>query len=139
MAVTVRMVDGYYTDVEDHHGKGYWLLEHIRQQGVNLIAFSAHPIGSGKSQLHFIVEDTEQLQKAMRQAGSELQGPKRAFLVQGQDEVGAIVDLHAKLAQAEINAHAANGVSAGNGSFGYVLWVEPDDYERAATALGAVR
>ncbi len=62
--------------------------------------------------------------------------PKHAFLVQGEDDVGAIVDLHQRLSSAGINVHAANGVSAGSSRFGYVLWVKPQDYERAARALG---
>ncbi|MFH1686805.1 MAG: hypothetical protein ABIE70_04705 [bacterium] len=136
MSVTPRRIDYYYTVVEDKHGKGYWLLEHFRQSGVNLIAFTAYPLGGGKSQLDFVTDDVASLARAANAAGVSLVGPKRAFLVQGEDAVGAIAELHQKLATAGISVHAANGVSSGAGGFGYILWVKPDDYEEAAAALG---
>ena len=39
--------------------------------------------------------------------------------------------------QAPCNVHAANGVSDGSGRFGYILWVKPEDFDRAAKALDA--
>ncbi len=87
--------------------------------------------------MDFIPDDAEKLKAAVAEAGVSLVGPKPAFLVQGEDDVGAIVDVHRKLSSAGINVHAANGVSAGSARFGYVLWVNPKDYERAAQALGA--
>ena len=63
-------------------------------------------------------------------------GPRKAFLIQGEDTVGALVEQHVHLAAAGINVYAANGVSDGKGLFGYVLWVAPDAYEKAAEILG---
>ena len=136
MAILIKRIEYYYCTVEDKHGKGYWLLEHLRQKNVNLVAFTAFPTGGGRSQLDFIPDDAEKLKVAAAEAGVSLVGPKQAFLVQGEDDVGAIVDLHQRLSSAGINAHAANGVSAGSSRFGYVLWVKPQDYERAAQSLG---
>jgi len=134
--LTIKRANYYHTIVEDKHGKGYWLLEHFRQKGVNLKAFVAFPLGGGKSQLDFVVEDVELLRQAALEAGIELTGPKRAFIAQGDDEVGAIVDLHRKLTAAEINIHAGSGLSGGAGTFCYLFWVKSDDYEKAARALG---
>ena len=64
-----------------------------------------------------------------------LHGPHRAFLVQGDDELGALVDIHSSLFDANINVYASNGVS-GVDTFGYILYVRPEDYERAASVLG---
>lgn len=136
MGLTIRRVNYFYVTVDDRHGTGYWLLEHLRQQSVSLVAFTAFPRGGGKTQLDLVPDEIEKLQRAVKQAGVELVGPKRAFLAQGKDDAGAIVDLHAKLASTDINVYAANGVSAGNGHFGYLFWVKPDDYEEAAVALG---
>ena len=136
MATLIKRIEYYYCAVEDKHGKGYWLLEHLRQKNVNLAAFTAFPTGGGRSQLDLIPDDAEALKAAAAEAGVSLVGPKHAFLVQGEDDVGAIVELHQRLSSAGINVHAANGVSAGSSRFGYVLWVKPQDYERAARALG---
>jgi hypothetical protein len=136
MAVTIRRIEYYYITVEDKHGKGYWLFEHFRQNGVNLAAFTAFPLGGGRSQLDFVPEDAEKFRAAAAAANVDVVGPKRAFLVQGEDKVGAIVELHYKLSTAGINVHAANGVSDGTGRFGYILWVKAEDYDLAAQTLG---
>ena len=132
----IRRVNYFYTEVDDRHGKGYWLLELFRQKGVNLIGFTAFPLGGGRSQLDFVTDDIEQLQAAAAEAGIALVGPKRAFLVQGDDEIGAIVELHYQLTSAGINVHAANGVADGEGHFGYIMWVKPEFYDKAAETLG---
>lgn len=136
MTLSIKRVNYYHTTVDDKHGKGYWLLEHFRQKGVNLQAFVVFPLGGGKSQLDFVVEDVEILRQAALSAGIKLTGPKRAFMAQGDDEVGAIVDLHRKLTAAKINIHAGSGLSGGAGSFCYLFWVRSEDYEDAASALG---
>ncbi len=136
MLEAVRRTDYYYVTVEDKRGEAYWLLQHFREKGVNLLSFTAFPLGGGRSQLDFVTDDAQRLINACKEAGVHLIGPKRAFLVYGEDKVGAVVDLHAKLSNAEVSVHAANGVVDGKGRFGYVFWVKPDDYEEAALALG---
>ena len=136
MAETVRKVEYYYATVSDKPGEGRRLLEHLSEKGVNLVAFTAFPIGGDQAQLDFFPENPEQLQKAAADAGITLVGPKKAFLIQGEDRVGALHENHLKLSNAGINVHAANGVCNGSGRFGYVLWVKPENYEAAARALG---
>jgi len=51
--------------------------------------------------------------------------------------VGAVNRHLQKLAAAKINVTAADGVAAGQGRYGMILWVKPRDYARAARALGA--
>ncbi len=136
MLEAVHRVDYYYVTVEDKRGEAYWLMQHFRERGVNLLSFTAFPLGGGRSQLDFVTDDAGLLMNACKEAGVRLIGPKRAFLVYGEDKVGAVVDLHAKLSNAEINVHAANGVVDGKGRFGYIFWVKSDFYDEAAAALG---
>ena len=68
----------------------------------------------------------------------KLTGPKRAFLLEGDDRVGVIAQVHTKLAEAKINVTAIDAVCAGAGRYGAILWVAARDYKRAATLLGAV-
>jgi len=136
MAETVRKVEYFYATVSDKPGEGRRLLEHLSEKGVNLVAFTAFPIGGDQAQLDFFPENPEQLQKAAADAGITIVGPKKAFLIQGEDRVGALHEHHLKLSNAGINVNAANGVCNGSGRFGYVLWVKPEDYEAAARALG---
>jgi len=136
MAGAIRKVSYFYVIVDDKPGEGLRLLTRLKDSGVNLIAFTAFPYGSGQSQLDFFPESAEQLIKAAGEEGITLVGPKNAFLIQGEDRSGALVEHHLKLSNAGINVHAANGVSDGSGGFGYVLWVKPEDYDKAAEALG---
>jgi len=137
MAETIREVEYFYAVVEDKPGEGRRLLEHLSEKGVNLLAFTAFPAGENQSQLDFFPESAGKLQKAAAEVGIPLVGPKKAFLIQGEDRVGALHEYHLKLANAGVNVHASNGVVGGNGKFGYIVWVKPDDYEKAAQALGA--
>jgi hypothetical protein len=137
MAETIQRVEYFYALVSDQPGEGRRMMEHLSEMGINLIAFTAFPAGEGRSQLDFFPENPEQLQKAAANAGIKLVGPKKAFLVQGRDRIGALHEHHLNLSNAGVNVHAANGVIDGGGRFGYVLWVKPEDYEKAAEVLGA--
>jgi hypothetical protein len=137
MADTVRRVEYYYVTVPDAPGEGQRILSALKDSGVNQLAFLGFPLGGGQTQIDLIPEDPEALKAAAAQAGVTLSEAKRAFLVQGDDRVGAVADTTAKLAEANVNVTAAAAASAGSGRFGMILWVAPDDYDRAAEALGA--
>jgi predicted amino acid-binding ACT domain protein len=66
-------------------------------------------------------------------------GPKRGFLVQGDDRVGAVADLLERLGSAKINVTAIDAVSITDGRYGAILWVAPNDVKKAAALLGASR
>lgn len=136
MADTVRRVEYYYATVPDTPGEGRRILAALREEGVNLAAFLAFPTGGGQSQLDLVPEDPAALRAAAEKAGITLSEPKQAFLVQGDDRVGAVADATAKLAEADVNATAAAAAAAPGGSYGMILWVAPEDYDRAAEALG---
>jgi hypothetical protein len=57
------------------------------------------------------------------------------LLVQGDDDLGALAAIHLKIFEANVNIYSASGVTDGSGSFGYVIYVKPEDYDRAAAAL----
>ena len=135
MAFTVRRVDYFYTTVEDHPGEAYKLLSMLASVGINLLAFTAVPTGA-RTQLTIFPEDTHKTVDAAKKAGIVLNGPQPALLVQGDDELGALSNVHQKLYDANVNVSAASGVGDGRGSFGYVIYVRPNEYETAARALG---
>ena len=137
MTDAIRRGEYFYAVVDDRPGVLYGLLEYFRSRGVNLVAFTAFPLGDGRSQLDFFPERKQALLDAAEDIGLTLVGPKRAFMIQGEDNLGALVTYHRKLSQAGINVHAASGVTDGAGGFGYVLWVKPEDYEEAARTVGA--
>ncbi|MCP4583563.1 MAG: hypothetical protein GY839_18290 [candidate division Zixibacteria bacterium] len=136
MAETIKRIEYFYAIVEDRPGEARKLLEFCSAHSVNLINFTAFPVGEKLSQLDFVPEDAEKLKMAAQDAGIDLYGPKKAFLIQGEERLGILVEYHLRLAGAGINVRAANGTNDGRGGFGYILWVNQDDYEKAAATLG---
>ena len=137
MAFNISRVENYYTTVEDRLGEAYRLLSQLRDLGINLLPFAAVPVGVNRTQLTLFPEDALKLEEAGGKAGLSLDGPHRALLVQGDDRLGALADAHAKLYDAGVNVYASSGVEEGGGSYGYVVYVRPEEYEQAATALDA--
>jgi len=135
MAYTIRRVDYFYTTVEDQPGEAYELLTQLANLGVNLLAFNAIPLGPEVTQLALFPEDRGKMVEAAKRAGFSTDGPHRAILVQGDDELGALARVHAKLNHAHVNVYASTAVSDGRGSFGYVIYVRPEDFDKAAKAL----
>jgi hypothetical protein len=136
MASSVRRVEYFNTTVQDRPGEAYKLLSQLADLGLNLVAFTAVPVGPLHAQLTLFPEDPARMADVARKAGLMLDGPHPALLVQGDDELGALARLHAKLFDAGVNVYASSGVADGRGSFGYVIYVRPEDYGRAAAALG---
>ena len=137
MADTVRRVEYYYVTVPDTAGEGDRILSALKERGINLLAYLGFPAGGGQSQIDLVPEDPASFRQAVERAGLTLSEAKRAFLIQGDDRVGAVTDTTAKLAGANINITAAAATSAGSGRYGMILWVAPAEYERAAGVLGA--
>ena len=136
MADSVRSVDYHYVTVPDSPGEVPSVLSALTERGVNMVAFLGFPAGEGQAQIDLVPEDAGSLRTAAEEAGVTLSEAKQAFLIQGDDRIGAVAETTAKLADAGINITAATAVSAGSGRFGMVLWVAPADHERAAAALG---
>ncbi len=136
MSVKISRVEYYYASTEDRPGATYQLLQAMANAGVQLLAFSAIPVGPSRAQLTLFPVDNDRLLRTAPKLGLSLSEPQRAFLVQGEDEVGALGEVHRKLYDAKINVFASSGVTDGVGRFGYLLYVRPEDYERAAGVLG---
>lgn len=136
MAETVRTVEYYYVGVPDQPGTASRVLSQLKQAGVNLLGYLAFPSGKGQSQIDLVPENASALKQAAEKAGLKLTGPRKAFLVQGDDRVGAVADVTRKLAEAKVNITAAAAASAGGGRYGMILWVARADHGNAAKALG---
>jgi hypothetical protein len=137
MADSIRGVEYYYVTVLDAPGEGQRILSALQESGVNLLAYLGFPVGEGQSQLDLVPENPGGLRDVAERLGLTLSEAKRAFLVQGDDRVGAVADTTSKLAEASINVTAAAATAAGSGRYGMILWVAAADYERAADVLGA--
>jgi hypothetical protein len=136
MAETVRLVEYFYTIQPNKAGEGARALTTLKDAGVDLLAFSGFPKGRG-AQLDFIPADPAAFRQAAKKAKWKVVGPKRGFLVQGDDRLGAGADLMDRLGRAKINVTAIDAVSAGGGRYGAIFWVASKDVKKAAALLGA--
>jgi hypothetical protein len=136
MATKIRRVEYFNTAVRDEPGSAYRILADIAGQGVGLLAFTAVPVGPTLTQLTLFPDDPGRLWETASLARIHLDGPYPALLVQGDDQLGVLADLHEKLYQAGVNVYASNAVTDGKGDFGYIIYVRPDKVDAAARALG---
>ncbi|MGE5842237.1 MAG: ACT domain-containing protein [Deltaproteobacteria bacterium] len=137
MTDTMRKVSYFAMDTADKPGEAVRVLTALSRAGVNLLPFSGSP-RKGRSQLDSIREDDELFRKALRLAGLKVQPKKTGFIVQGDDRPGAVAEVLKKLADANINVTAMDGVSAGAGRWAAILWVKPQSVNKAAKVLQAI-
>ncbi|HMA42679.1 MAG TPA: hypothetical protein VKO86_01585 [Gemmatimonadales bacterium] len=135
MPDSISLKDYYYTTVPDKPGEGVRVLNVLRSAGVNLLAYSGFP-EARRTQIDFVPEDAAAFLAAAKAAKIKLTGPKKVFLISGEDRPGAVAGLYEKLAAAKINVTATDAVCAGMGRYGAILWVKPRDVKKAAKVLG---
>ncbi len=133
MSETIRQVDYFYMLVPNKTGEGAKVLRALKDAGVNLVAFSGFPAGR-RAQLDFIPAETAAFKSVAKANKWKLVGPKRGFVIQGDDRVGAIADLVGALADAKINVVAIDAVCA-DGRYGALCWVAARDVKKAAQIL----
>jgi len=136
MKTTIRRIEYFHATVKDRPGEAFEVLTRLRGGGVNLLAFNAVPCGLGNTQLVLFPENVDSLARAAEKWDIVLIGPHHAFLVQGDDELGALAEIHRKLSEGKINVYASSGVTDGRGGYGYIFYVRPEEYEKGAQALG---
>jgi hypothetical protein len=138
MALTVQTVEYFYTRVANASGQAYGLLAQLAEAEINLLAFSAVPFGEQHVEFTLFPERSDALSNAAAGLGWELVGPQHAVLIQGDDRLGALADIHRCLNEAGVTVYASTGVTDGSGHFGYVIYFRDEDHLNAARAIAAV-
>jgi hypothetical protein len=132
----IRKVAYFSMKVPNRPGVGLEMLRSIAKSRQNLLAFTGFP-NAGRAQVDFIPANPAAFARGAKKHGVNLGRKKTAFLVQGEDHVGALVRVLGKLAGAKINMTAMDAVTAGKRRFGAIFWVRPKDVARASRVLGA--
>jgi len=134
----VQRIEYYYTVVSDRPGAGAKVLNALKAARVNLIAYNGFPTTKGRAQLVFVPSNERAFLAAARKAGIKLVGPKTTFLIQGDDQIGAVADIVSKFGRARLNVVAMNAIAAGKRRYGAILWVKSRNVAKAAKILGIV-
>jgi hypothetical protein len=136
MPDTVRKVEYFSIKVPNKPGEAFRVLQTLVSSGINLLACSGHPVGR-HAQIDVVPDDTGKFNTAMSKAGLDFTAAKSGFLIQGEDRPGALAQNLLRLANAGINVTGIDAMAAGEGRWGAIVWVKPEDVNSAARALGA--
>jgi predicted amino acid-binding ACT domain protein len=136
MAHAIRKIDYYALTVPDKAGEGHRILSALAQEGVNLLAAIGFPLGEGKAQIDLVPENPASFVQVAERQKLRMRKAKQAFLVQGDDRVGAVAEVLGKLASQKIQVTAAQALAAGAGRWAMILWVKPGSVDKASKALG---
>jgi len=132
---SVRTVEYFYTRVEEEPTRAYDLLAKLASEEINLLAFSAIPFGPKHVELTIFPDRSQDFQRVAEKLGWTLIGPQHACLIQGDDHLGALAEIHRRLLDAGVIIYASTGVTDGEGHYGYVIYLKEEDHVAAARAL----
>ena len=132
---SVRTVEYFYTRVEEEPTRAYDLLAKLASEEINLLAFSAIPFGPNHVELTIFPDRSQDFQRVAEKLGWKLIGPQHACLIQGDDHLGALAEIHRRLLDVGVIIYASTGVTDGEGHYGYVIYVKEEDHLAAARAL----
>jgi hypothetical protein len=127
----------FYARIEKDPEKAYELLAQLASEEISLLAFSAVPYGSNRVELTLFPDQPTNLLRVGKKLGWDLTGGQHAVLIQGDDHLGALADIHLCLSEAGVKIYASSGVTDGAGHFGYVIYFREGDHLEAARALAA--
>ena len=136
MACNISKVEYFITTIIDRPGEAYKFLSRLAMLKINLLAFTATPVSPTDTRITIFPENPKFMKNEASRAGLYLEGPYPALLVQCDDRLGALADIHLHIYEANVNVESASGVTDGKGAFGYIIHVKPEEFDKAAEALG---
>src|SRR5688572_339358 len=134
MSDTIRKVDYFSIWVSNTPGQAFKVFSTLVSAGVNLLACSGISRGR-RAEIDVVPSDTRKFKRAVKKSGLVFKAEKSGFLIQGEDRSGALAEYLSKLASKGINVKGIDAISAGEGRFGAIIWVDHDDLSHAARLL----
>jgi hypothetical protein len=122
-------------NLDDKPGELLKVMQNLKDQKIGLKGLWGFGTHSGKAQL-FVVPRKEKKLRSFWQESGLLAEEGTGFLIRGGDEPGALLECLQSLADGGINIHAIDAI-AGKGRYASFVWVQREDVEKAAEALGA--
>ena len=136
MADTVRKVEHFSVHVPNTPAKAFGVLSTLVSAGINLLGCTGVQHGK-RAQIDVVPDDARKFKGAVKKAGMKFKPEKSGFLIQGADRQGALAEHLKKLGDKNINVTGIDSLSAGEGRWGAIIWVEDDAVTKAARILGA--
>jgi hypothetical protein len=138
MADAVRKVEYFSITVPNTPAKAFGVLSTLVSAGVDLLACIGVPRGRS-AEIDVVPADTRRFKSAVKKARLTFTPEKSGFLIQGRDRTGALTDHLKKLGDSGINVTGIDALSAGEGRWGAIIWVEAASLRKARQVLGAAK
>ena len=130
----VKRVTYFMANLEDKPGELLKVMQNLKDKKIGLKALWGFGTHSGKAQLFVVAKKVEKLRDLWKSSGL-LTEEGTGFLIQGSDRTGAMIESLQTLAGGGVNIHAVDAIAA-KGRFASFVWVQREDVEKAAEALG---
>jgi hypothetical protein len=134
MADEIRPVEYYSIALANRPGEGARVLTALKEAGVNLIGCWGYP-AARKTMMDIVPEQPAAFSAAARKAKIKIGPRKQGFHVTGEDRIGAVAELFARLGDAGVNISAAQAIYAGAGRYGMFLEFEGPELRKAKKVL----
>jgi len=136
MADAIRKVEYFSILVPNAPAKAFGVLSTLVSSGVNLLACSGIPRGR-RAQIDVVPDDARKFKSAVKKAGLGFTPEKSGFMIQGRERPGALTEHLKKLGDKGINVTGIDALSAGEGRWGAIIWVDDEAVRQAGRILGA--
>jgi len=136
VADVVRKVEYFSIRVPNTPGKAFGVLSTLVSSGVDLLACVGVP-QARRAKIDVVPADPARFKRVVTQAGLGFTSEKSGFLIQGTERSGALTDHLKKLGDTDINVTGIDALSAGEGRWGAIIWVEDRSIASAARVLQA--
>ncbi len=136
MADQAHVVHSYSTSVPDEPGQAFKVLATLVSAGINLLGCSGTQV-EGTARIDVVPDDVLAFADLVRRAGLDFRRQKVGLLIQGPDRPGALAENLSRLAAEGINVGGVQGLVAGSGRWGAIIWLADPDLAAASRALGA--
>ena len=138
MPDNVRKVEYFSIRVPNKPAQAFGVLSTLVSAGVNLLACSGVPRGR-RAQIDVVPEDTRLFRRVVKKAGLEFTPEKSGFMIQGNDRPGALAQHLKALGDGHVNVTGIDALSAGEGRWGAIIWVDDAALKKAEKVLKARR
>ena len=136
MPDTVRRVEYFSVFVPNKPAQAFGVLSTLVSADINLLGCSGVQRGR-KAQIDVVPDDPQRFRRVVKKARLDFKPEKSGFLIQGKDRPGALAEHLRVLGESAINVTGIDSLSAGEGRWGAIIWVENNAVRRAARILGA--
>ena len=108
---------------------------HLAGQGVNLLALNTMPLGPDATQLTLFPEDAPRLRRPPGPPASRSKARTARCSCRARTSSARSPRSTASSTAPGVEVYASNAVTDGRGFYGYVLYMRPQDSEKAAALL----